>query len=316
MFERFRRLPRRSLIILVIVASAGISAWEAYRFLYMTDHYKIMFSGSVGGLETGAPVQFNGVTVGKVSEVDLTWESPPRVKVKIHVAQSTPIRRDSIASLGDANGARSIEISGGTEAGGRLALGEPIRADEGTLSDIERQTADINKQTHEVIASLGGGVRRHGARALVGMATDDFTASARSLRAITDDLSDPNRLEKFNQAIDNLNHATATLDHAIDRVAATADTISGRREEIVGEVAGALKRLNKALDSADRLMVSGEKLVSTADIVLGKNADDLRRTLDQVNTTTGHLDDAAAAIKANPSSLIWGTKMSDREYRR
>jgi ABC-type transporter Mla subunit MlaD len=148
------------------------------------------------------------------------------------------------------------------------------------------------------------------------MATDDFTASARSLRAITDDLSDPNRLEKFNQAIDNLNHATATLDHAIDRVAATADTISGRREEIVGEMAGALKRLNKALDSADRLMVSGEKLVSTADIVLGKNADDLRRTLDQVNTTTGHLDDAAAAIKANPSSLIWGTKMSDREYRR
>src|SRR5437588_4623587 len=93
---------QRTLIVGAFVAGVGVLLvivlfWVAgSRFLRPVDRYKIVFIKSVSGLLPGAAVELNGVTVGKVIDIHLTQDSPPRVEVEIEVRPGTPVRKDSV----------------------------------------------------------------------------------------------------------------------------------------------------------------------------------------------------------------------------
>jgi phospholipid/cholesterol/gamma-HCH transport system substrate-binding protein len=77
--------------------------------------YAILFDGSVAGLSRGSAVQFNGIRVGEVTDIDLVAGDPRRVEVLVEIAGPAPINQDTKARLEvqGLTGSAVIALTGG-----------------------------------------------------------------------------------------------------------------------------------------------------------------------------------------------------------
>lgn len=80
------------------------------------DYYDVYFSGSVTGLGVGAAVNYNGVAIGRVADIELDPQNPEQVLVTLEVNAKVPIKSDAVASLEipGITGVAYVEISGGS----------------------------------------------------------------------------------------------------------------------------------------------------------------------------------------------------------
>src|ERR1700730_9044265 len=78
--------------------------------------YDIYFSNSVAGLAPGSAVNYNGIRIGRVTELRIDPQNLQRVRATIELDQTAPIKQDATASLTTQGltGATYIEISGGS----------------------------------------------------------------------------------------------------------------------------------------------------------------------------------------------------------
>ena len=83
----------------VIVAVFGFVFWFQQHSSGAHASYRVTFQGSVSGLQSGAPVTFNGIRVGEVSSLDLDAEDPRKVTAVISIDPTTPIRTDTKVGL-------------------------------------------------------------------------------------------------------------------------------------------------------------------------------------------------------------------------
>src|SRR5580698_11317547 len=67
----------------VIVAVFGFVFWFQQHSSGARTSYRVTFQCSVSGLQSGAPVTFNGIRVGEVSSLDLDAEDPRKVTAVI-----------------------------------------------------------------------------------------------------------------------------------------------------------------------------------------------------------------------------------------
>ena len=58
-----------------------------------------MTEESVAGLNLNAPVKYNGVEVGKVSDIRLDPVNPEKVRLTFAIEHGTPIKADTVAVL-------------------------------------------------------------------------------------------------------------------------------------------------------------------------------------------------------------------------
>src|SRR5262245_5139171 len=95
-----------------------------FAFVYWLNHggglgersiYQVKFLGAVPGLRPGAAVQFNGIRVGEVTDLQLDPAMPQHVMATISIERSTPIRADTQVSLDFQGlmGVTSIALKGG-----------------------------------------------------------------------------------------------------------------------------------------------------------------------------------------------------------
>jgi len=118
----------------VIVAGFGFVYWmENTAGLGKRTSYRVRFEQSVSGLLLGAPVQFNGIRVGEVTDLKLVPDDPAGVLVTIAVATDTPIRADTKVGLvfGGLTGVPEIALTGGT------ASAPPPAAPDGGLPTLD-----------------------------------------------------------------------------------------------------------------------------------------------------------------------------------
>ena len=87
--------------------------------------YKVVFDGSVSGLLRGAPVRFNGVSVGDVTQIDFIPSDPSHVSALVEIDARVPIRVDTKARLEATGltGVASVALSGGSETSPPLPPG-------------------------------------------------------------------------------------------------------------------------------------------------------------------------------------------------
>src|SRR5581483_7865543 len=87
--------------VLVIIVAAFVSVlWLARQEFSQTfAYYDIYFTGAVTGLDTGAPVRLNGISIGRVTEIRLNPDNPELVRVTIEVDSKIPIKQDAVAAL-------------------------------------------------------------------------------------------------------------------------------------------------------------------------------------------------------------------------
>src|SRR3989338_4420995 len=107
--------------IFVLLMTAGILTFFLWLgksdFDYKTKYYMIYFPGSVTGLTLGGTVNYLGVPIGTVKNIELDPEKPDQVRVLVGIKDSVLITEDAFASLElqGLTGYKFVQISGGSK---------------------------------------------------------------------------------------------------------------------------------------------------------------------------------------------------------
>jgi len=81
-----------AVVMAIIWLSSGFS-------IVQYSNYLIYSQESVSGLSIDAPVEYNGVSVGVVKDIDLDHDNPHLVKVLLNISTTTPVTRGTVATL-------------------------------------------------------------------------------------------------------------------------------------------------------------------------------------------------------------------------
>ncbi len=99
--------------IALLAILAAFIVWIARLGEGSQDEYDIFFKQSVDGLSNGSAVNFSGVPVGQISQIELWKKDPSFVKVRIKVSDDTPILQGIAASIqGSFTGVSTIQLEG------------------------------------------------------------------------------------------------------------------------------------------------------------------------------------------------------------
>src|SRR5580704_9103348 len=117
--------------------------------------YRVVFEGSVAGLQTGAAVDFNGIRVGEVSALSLDTHDPRKVVAVISIDPTVPMRADTRVGLAfqGLTGLAEVSLKGGA------ADAAPLLAENGqppTLVAPADATADVTQQARDVLSRIDG----------------------------------------------------------------------------------------------------------------------------------------------------------------
>ena len=142
--------------------------------------YVVRFDTPALGLWKGAPVLFNGVRVGDVTDLRLNPAKPQQLLVDVTIDASTPVRADTVVGLNFEGlaGVPAISMVGGTEAAGPpegplvasvAATEDAMSVARATFQRVDRILADNQEALGDVVANLskfsealGGNAERFG----------------------------------------------------------------------------------------------------------------------------------------------------------
>ena len=240
--------------VLVVLAGAFVAIlWLAHtQFNQQFVDYDIYFTGSVTGLSVGAPVNLNGVNIGRVTEIRLDPANPDQVRVTIEADAQAPIKSDSVASLEltGITGIYYIEISGGT-----------------------RDAPPLTKQEGQRYAVIAAKPSRFAS--LVASAPEVLNKVIEVADRLSQILDEKNR-QAIAQTLANVEQVSEVAVRDADKVDAILDdtkaTVSDFRRTTVPALNDSLAEVQKTLGSANAIF------------------SDLSTTAKALNTATGHLD--------------------------
>src|SRR5690348_9575871 len=82
-----------AVLFFCVVVALGWLFWSSYQ--YRT--YEMETHDSVHGLVAGAPIEFHGVEVGKVTKIELV--DPTTVQIWLSVARVAPVSKATVATI-------------------------------------------------------------------------------------------------------------------------------------------------------------------------------------------------------------------------
>ena len=257
----------------VIVAVFGFVFWfQQHSGGGARASYRVMFQGSVAGLQTGASVAFNGIRVGEVSSLGLDTDDPRKVVAVISVDPTTPIRADTKVGLTfqGLTGLAEVSLKGGAADAPPLAAVGPALP---TLVASADATADVQQQARDVLSHIDS---------LVAANDSVLRSSLRNIETVTSTLADNSkRLDKVMLGLQNLIGGTdgnGQIGQAADSIRKLAEDLDKNTNEIA---VGLNQFSNSGLKEFQAFAVDG------------------RRTLVELNKAIKNIND-------HPTRLIFG----------
>jgi phospholipid/cholesterol/gamma-HCH transport system substrate-binding protein len=300
-----RELVRVGLFALVSggMLVAGLLWIAGSRVLRPRDTYQVIFVESVSGLSAGSQVEYQGVAIGRVREIRLTQDIPPKVSVMVALEPGTPVRRDTHAVLlgSIVTGIQYIELQGGSEEAGALPPGGVIPGSVPSLVNFRDRLDRVADLALKILTRLE---------------QDVFTQrNAEKISLLIDDLgSVAGRLDRASETLEG-EHAEEDLAQMIRRVTRAADAVNrvfsdfyARREELYGGLTTTARDLDEAIVElrgvlgAARTGMGGEG--GPAGLVEG------------LEQATRRLQETLDLIEADPSLLVRGREIPEREFER
>jgi phospholipid/cholesterol/gamma-HCH transport system substrate-binding protein len=164
----------------------------------------------VGGLISGDPIFVNGVERGKVKKIDLkerTVVVEMGVRADVKIPSDSHITLAAVGFMGErqvtiVRGASAKSVAPGDTLNGELLMG---------ISDVMAKTGDIIDEVESTLSDLREVTRALNADNKLRDGIDDFAATGKNLRGMTED----NRVQ-LNRTMDNLDKSTAQLTKLLD----------------------------------------------------------------------------------------------------
>ena len=303
-----KRLYRIKLGLFVIVSFCGMIGavlWLAgSRFMRPVDHYNIIFEDSVSGLLPGARVEYEGVTVGRVEDLLLTSQAPPRVVVSITVRPGTPIRQDTVAMLMGpfVTNILFVQLHGGSEKAPILEEGGTIKVKSRALDKLEDRAAQLSDGLTKTVSRVNNDLLNPQNLLAVQKTLANLEQLSAKLSETAQDLSTPQSRQSVKMLVVNLNEAASSLKSA-------ADTISSLR----GDAQGTVAELRKAASASKELITEVSQLTRRVDLLLVQNQSELGRLISSLADMSMQLQATTAQLRSDPAQIIWGNRRPERK---
>jgi len=282
-------------VLVLLAGAAGVLLWlVGNQFSTVVAYYEISFTGSVSGLDKDSQVRYNGVPIGKVTEIDIDQVNPNHIRVVVALDPVVIIRSDVVAELKTplVSGGSTIEITGGTnnapplphreeppypliksESSGLQSLFDKapdVLQHVGTLADRVMAILDENRGT---IKETLDNIRK--VTDVLAKRSEDIdkilAEGSASMTELHQTLKDAD--ETVRQATLDLKHVDSTLGRA-DTVVGHSDTLLGHADSFIQENRPGVRDFTqRGLGQLNALISDTRSLVDK----LGRVIDELER---------------------------------------
>lgn len=215
-----------SFVLALFLGAFGIVLFlTRANFAEQPNKYLVYFTGSVSGLQVGSTVRYRGVPVGSVTDIRIDPDNVERVRVATDIASGTPIKQDTVATLGlqGITGVAYVQLSGGSKDAPALSPGGKagIPVIESKPSGIEQ----VLQKTPELLERAVAISER------LTLLLDD-----RNLKAVSDTLENirslsaavADRSSEINQTLTDTREAISALRDASKNIAALTSDLQQR----------------------------------------------------------------------------------------
>jgi phospholipid/cholesterol/gamma-HCH transport system substrate-binding protein len=249
-------------------------------------YYQAYFNGSVTGLGKGTLTRYNGIEVGRITNLEFDPADPQRVIVTLQVQPGLNIREDSVASIDSQGltGGSFVEIAGGTAASPLLVAREGQRYP--VIRTKPSSFAELQRSAPEVVAKLNVAASR-----------------------LNDLLNDENRR--------SIAHILANLDETtqvIARRSATIDAAIVNANNAMIHLSEVSNKVSPLLDHVDLTVAKFGKVSDDADAVI--NGDGVAQISDLIGETrrlVANLTLASDQLSRTPTVLLFGDRRKGYE---
>jgi phospholipid/cholesterol/gamma-HCH transport system substrate-binding protein len=252
------------------------------------DYYQTAFKGSVSGLGKGTITRYNGIEVGRVTDLTFDPHDPQSVIVTLQVQPGLNIRQDSVASIASQGltGGAYVEIKGGTKDA-PLLVARPgqrypmIQSKVSTLALLEQTAPEVVAKLNDAATKINDLLKEENRRAV--------TTTLVNLETLTTSIA--NRTPQIDRALLNADKAVARLEQTTRRFDPSMDKL----DNTIDQADLTLKKYGKVADSADAF-INGEGLAQVSQLIA-----DVRRL-------SGNLNQLSEQINHKPTVLLFGDR--------
>jgi phospholipid/cholesterol/gamma-HCH transport system substrate-binding protein len=246
-------------LVVTLLWLAGTQYSQEYAY------FQTSFKGPVTGLGKGTVTRYNGIDVGRVTDLEFDPHDPQRVIVTLQVRPHLNIRQDSVTSIESQGltGGSYVEISGGTAQSPLLTAAEGqqypmIRSKPSTLQQLEQSAPEVVAKMNIAVSRLNDVLSDKNRKALNGiLANLNETTSVLARRSGDIDAA----IRNTNELTANLNEASRGLKPAIADADATAKKFGVLADDADTFVnSDSLARVNDLIMEMRRLVISLTRL--------------------------------------------------------
>jgi phospholipid/cholesterol/gamma-HCH transport system substrate-binding protein len=242
--------------VLGVLVFAFIFIFWISNFAGGGKQFLIVFDSSVAGLTSGSSVGFNGIKVGEVRSFELDPKDARKVQVLISVADDTPVRGNSKASI------QSLGLTGGS--GIQITPGTPD-------SPLLVATAEVPIPTIPAKRGAGQGLFDAAPAALNNASAfierlDDLVAA--NEKAITTALAN---IETLTDMLSGKSEAIGVAITDVSEGAQSFKSLSSKLEVSLGDnMDGLTRQANEAMQEFSATMREARRAATTLNRILEK----------------------------------------------
>jgi phospholipid/cholesterol/gamma-HCH transport system substrate-binding protein len=258
-------------LVVTILWLAGVQYSQEYAY------YQASFKGPVTGLGKGTITRYNGIEVGRITDLQFDPADPSRVIVTLQVQPNLNIRDDSVASIDSQGltGSSFVEISGGTANAPLLvAHGDQrypvIRTKQSTFAQLEQSAPEVVAKLNVAASRINDLLNDNNRRAIAHILSNlDETTEVIARRSgdIDATIANANKtMANLDQASQQIKPTLAQLDVTVQKYGKVADDadafINGDGLAQLSDLIGEARRLVTSLDQfSDQLNRQPTKLL-------------------------------------------------------
>ncbi|MBN2012612.1 MCE family protein [candidate division KSB1 bacterium] len=277
------------LLIAFLIAVSGLKLFKK------TNEYTVRYDYT-GGLEVGSTVRFGGMEVGVIKDMHIYPKDNSLIEFVLEIDDSIPVKTNSeamVTSIG-LMGEQHINITTGHPDSALLPPGSLLRAKEvPSLSQLAEPMAEIATQVNETLTEI---------RALFG---SDNQKQIASIFVNLNDLLEKNQ-ESIATMMENTNKAIQDLNSLTDKV----DDLLLNNES---NISNSMQHLEETLQQTKNLMKHVDRMIVDLDNVVLTKGTNFNEIMDNLQRTTGNLEEFSRSIKDRPWQLIRKSAPADRD---
>lgn len=312
----------------MLIGMIGLFSFGSLSFLRKPQRFMVYFDESVSGLDEGSPVKLRGVRVGRVSQVSLSYNEANNQSVvavlcelnravlsnpngqAIDVSDRAEIEklidgglRAQLGVIGLATGLLYVELDFKDPAEYPVPHRDLVAVDYAIVPAVPSAISEFQSTFSEILANVKDVDFKALANELQGLLADsrrqinsldlaklgsEWTATAKSLRTVTESPAIPAALDNLNGALTDLRTTLRRVDGVVDPTAA--------------ELAETLQQARTSLAALDHVAATANQFIS-AQTGLGAEATAALRQLGEASRSISRLADF---LERNPNALLTG----------